>query len=550
MKKRKFQINFNLKLGIGRKGKKETAKEKKKRRSLFARKPPLIIEEIAKPDPVIYLPLKPEYTVVKTYYVYEPIAKISIARLPDGTYQYFVVEPPLLEDEKEILSKLSEIMLDEMKIEQEIRDVRLFVINQFKRVIERYSKKFELDKGDRRAKMMYYLNRNLLGYGPLDPIMRDPYIEDITCNGVNTPLYVWHREFEYIATNLVFTNMERLNETIARLAHLGGKHVSVAFPLVDAILPGGHRLAATYGSEVSHKGPTFTIRKFREKPITIIDLLHNNVFSPEIAAYLWLLIENKRTILIAGGTGAGKTTLLNALLMFVKPGMKIVTIEDIPELRLQHDNWTQLVSRASYSVVTEKGFEIGLFDLVKLSLRYRPDYIVVGEIRGEEAFVLFQAIATGHGGITTIHAESLEYAIKRLMSPPMNIPKTYLHLVNAFIRITPITMRTPDGKATILRKVTDVEEILETEEYQKIFQRDPLTDTYTIQLEQSRSLHEISIMTGKTMQELIEEIERRKKFLQIMTNLGMRDLTEIRNYLLKYYYDPKLAMEELYSRIV
>jgi len=196
--------------------------------------------------------------------------------------------------------------------------------------------------------------------------------------------------------------------------------------------PRGSRIAATFRREVSVKGSSVVIRKFAGRPITILDLIISGVMSPEVAAYLWYAIDLRMTFMVMGVTGAGKTTILNAILNLVKETNKVVTIEDIPELRLAQDNWVQLTARQAYG---DTGKEISLMDLVKLSLSIGPDIIVVGEIRGAEAYVLFQAISTGHGGATTFHAYDIESAVKRLMNNPLNIPQEWIPMMNLGITI-------------------------------------------------------------------------------------------------------------------
>ncbi len=354
-----------------------------------------IIKGIIKREPITILPLKPTYTIIETYYVYEPFAKVNIVSIPEkgGMLGYYVEEFTLSGDEQEILEKLVDILTEELEPAESIEDLKTYVAREVIRLANKYRSVFKLT-GSRRAKILYYVERNLLGYGPIDPLMRDPNIEDISCDGAGKPIYVWHKKYESLPTNIIFNTTDHLNDFIMRLAHMAGKHVSIAFPILDAMLPEKHRLAATFGTEVSPRGPTFTIRKFREKPLSPTELIKSGVINELFAAYIWYMVEKRRTFMIAGGTGAGKTTLLNAFSLFIRPGMKIVTVEDTPELNLPHENWVQLSTRASYALMGQTSGEITLYDLIKVSLRYRPDYIIVGEVRGEEAFVLFQAMAS------------------------------------------------------------------------------------------------------------------------------------------------------------
>jgi len=332
--------------------------------------------------------------VVKVYPLYEPWAyAVIVENIKTGEYVYNVDEIAMNEEELNIYKRVIDYLIWRLEPPKPGVDYRAHFMEKAKEAVRTFQIKLGRTPTVSWGKIMYFVERDIIGFGPIDPLMRDPAIEDISCNGPGKPIYVWHREFESIPTNLVFRNESEIDELILKLAHMAGKHISVAYPILDAILPGGHRLAATFQKEVSTAGSTFTIRKFREDPITIIDMILYGTVSPELAAYFWLAMDYKAVTLVMGVTGSGKTSTLNALLNLTRPHYKIVTIEDTPELRLPHENWVQLVSRPSYSVTGTTG-EISLFHLVKLSLRYRPDIIVVGEVRGEEAYVLFQAIAS------------------------------------------------------------------------------------------------------------------------------------------------------------
>ncbi len=502
-------------------------------------------------EPIQITPRDPSWRVIESYYVYKPFVKVTIAETPNGPV-YYVEEYGLSPEDKSILDKLTQILMDEItppEKPEEVKDLRSYVFDEAKRIADKYRNKLGL-VGTRRLKLLYYIERNLIGYGPIDPLMRDPNIEDISCNGVNIPIYIWHRKYENIPTNITFLDEDYLNEFVMKLAHMAGKHISVAFPTVDAMLPGKHRLAATFGREISVRGPTFTIRKFRERPFSPTELIIGGTMNSIMAAYLWTLIEHAKTALIAGGTGVGKTTMLNAISLFIKPGMKIVSVEDTPELNLPHTNWVQLTSRESYVVGMGGGTEIKLFDLVKLSLRYRPDYIIVGEVRGEEAFVLFQAMAVGHGGLSTLHAETLDYAIKRLTSPPMNIPETYMKLMNVFIHINRVITRIEKGVVKVQRRVNVIQEVEDFNKYITIAQWDPRTDQYKVYLEKSIHLRDIAAKRGLDLEDIIEDIYRKATVLNWMIYRNVTNVWDVSRIIFNYYYDPetvyKRAVEDLH----
>ncbi|MEM4449443.1 MAG: type II/IV secretion system ATPase subunit, partial [Nitrososphaerota archaeon] len=332
------------------------------------------------------------------------------------------------------------------------------------------------------------------------------------------------------------------DDFIIHLAHKAGKHISSAFPIVDAMIYGKHRLAATFREEISPRGSTFTIRKFRERPFSVTELLMANVLNSEMAAYFWLLLEHKASIMILGATGSGKTTLLNALTTFIRPRMKIVTCEETAEINIPRENWVRFVTRESYGLgATERG-QVTLFDLVRTSLRYRPDYLIVGEVRGEETFVLFQAIATGHGGISTVHAESIDSAVKRFMSPPMNIPETHISLLDAMAMIERVQLR---GKPqTFGRRVRYIWEIEDAHHYRTIAEWDPVTDSFRVNFTNSLQLENISLQTGLSREELILELWRRKEILEWMKQNKITDNAEVARIILSYYADPEKFLKE------
>jgi len=514
---------------------------------LFKRRPSIydLYEQLLPPKSIVKVPRSSSYKVLEEYHIYKPYARAVIVRNPAGQIMYFLEEIELNEEEMNLLKDVLEHFEYELRVPKTpVQDVKLYISQELDRILSERAKSAGLGDQEIVRRVRYYALRDLVGLGPIDPLLRDPYLEDISFNGVGQPVFVWHQKYEYIPSNIIVASEEALNDYIMRLAYLAGKHVSIAFPIVDAILPGGHRMAATYAREVSPSGGSLVIRKFREEPITIVDLISSRVLSSEMAAYLWLLIEYKRPILISGGTGVGKTTLLNAVLSFVKPGLKIVTIEDIPELRLQHDNWVRLTSRESYALESG-GRPITLFDLVKLSLRYRPDYIVVGEIRGEEANVLFQAIATGHGGATTLHAESFEFAVKRLASPPINVPPAYLALIDAFVLIKRVVKRLPDGRITLSRRVESITEIKDYDNYKQISSWIPESDGFTLSINDSSTLRHIATMSGVSLDELVGEVQKRASVLNAMVEKRIRSSTEVSGVIYRYYYNPTAVLDEL-----
>lgn len=529
------------------KGKKDRPKEEKEENST--------VDQLVEAESAIHPPVYPERLklsiirgdakLLESYPLYEPWAHAYITEdLATGTVNYIVYEISLTPQEESVYKNIVDYIMWELEPPKvPVEDVREYISKFAKRAIRLFQLKLGRTPGLSWSKIGYYIERNIVGYGPIDPLMRDPNIEDISCNGPALPIYVWHRKHEYIPSSVAFRTSQELDEFVVKLAHLAGKHISVAYPILDAILPGGHRVAATFQKEVSTKGSTFTIRKFREDPITVVDLISYGTISPEMAAYFWLAMDYKMTTLILGVTGAGKTSTLNALANLLRPTYKIVTIEDTPELRLPQENWVQLAARPSYLISGVS--EIKLYDLVKVSLRYRPDVIVVGEVRGEEAYVLFQAIATGHSGVTTLHAEDIDAAVKRLTSSPMNIPQSYIPLVNMALVIKRVTKLDESGRPRPVRRITSVWEIEDFGRYREVAIWEPLRDRFRMNLKESLIVERVAKMLGLDAGDVIDDIIKRKAVLEYLTATGRRSYKEIAMYVYNYYHKPREVLKEI-----
>ncbi|MBS3152042.1 Flp pilus assembly complex ATPase component TadA [Candidatus Woesearchaeota archaeon] len=250
------------------------------------------------------------------------------------------------------------------------------------------------------VKIMYYIYRDFVGLNELEPLMNDYFVEDIECNGINTPIYIVHRKYRNIRTNLVYKDIHKLAAFVEKLAQKCGRYISYAEPLLDGSLPGGDRVQATYSTDVTTRGPTMSIRRFTKEPWSPIQLMIKGTCSAEIYAYLWMAVEYENSMMVIGGTGSGKTSFINTLAFFIPPQARVVSIEDTRELQLEHENWLPSVARAGVgltNLVGQRYGEVSLFDLLRASFRQRPDYIIVGEVRGKEAFVLFQAFASVRG---------------------------------------------------------------------------------------------------------------------------------------------------------
>ncbi len=502
-----------------------------------------------KTEPELTLPprtLPKDIKIVDKYPLYEPFSQVVIAQEPKtGEHKYILDELQLDPLERGIFNRILEILLAEIvSPKDELSDPRKFFADEARKIVNKYRISLGWLPDVSWYKILYYAERDLVGFGKIDSLMRDPNIEDISCDGVGKPVYIWHRTFESIETNLQFESDEDLDNLVVKLVHMAGKHVSSAFPIVDASLPGKHRLAVAYRREITPFGTAFTIRKFREDPYSIIDLINIGTFTEEMAAYLWICLENRASVMVLGGTAAGKTTALNALACLIKPGSKIMTIEETAELNLSHENWVSLISRQSYGLGGSSVGEVALFDLVKTCMRHRPDLMIVGEVRGQEAYVLFQALATGHGGMCTMHAENVESAVRRLTQKPMDISPAYIPLMNIVMSVQRVHL-VKNGEKRAFRRVLAVNEIVEFDKYINSFKWDPVKDQQQSDLESSFLLTNVSKRLGWSKQQLLDELARRTEVLCWMRRNNIRSYKEVATIIAEYYARPREIFEKI-----
>ena len=491
-------------------------------------------------------PVPRGFKIVEKYPLYEPFAHVAIAQNPKtGEFKYILDELQLDPLERSVYNRILEILLAEIESpKEEILDPRRFFADEAKKIVDKYRISLGWLPDVSWYKILYHAERDLVGFGQIDPLMRDPNIEDISCDGVSKSVYIWHRIYESIETNIDFPTDEELDNMVVKLVHMAGKHVSSAFPIVDASLPGKHRLSVCYRREVTPFGTAFTIRKFREDPYSIIDLINIGTFSEEMAAYLWQCLEHRASIMVVGGTAAGKTTALNALACLIKPGSKVITIEETAELNLPLENWVSLIARQSYGLGGDSTGEVALFDLVKTSMRHRPDILIVGEVRGQEAYVLFQALATGHGGMCTMHGENLDSAIKRLTSKPMDISPAYISLMNIVLSVQRVhILKNNERKA--YRRILDVNEIANFEDYRTVLKWSPNKDEYISALDKSVMLAGISERLGMSKKDIIAEIEKRRVVLHWMREHDIRSYKDVAAIIAEYSAKPKQIYEKV-----
>jgi len=490
---------------------------------------------------------KGKFEEIDYYSLHEPFAYVQIIRETETLdKRYILVEVELYEQELKILEFIKETLGGfRLKAEElESKGEKKLLIEEIDQVIEEYM--LEVDP-DSKKKIVYFLEKQFLGLEMLNPLMRDPNIEDISCDGAGVPIFLYHRRFGSLKSNLEFEDEELLSAFVIKLAQKCGKHISIAEPMLDATMPDGSRIQMTLSTEITTKGSTFTIRKFKEDPFSPPDLIEFNSMSSEMVAYMWMAVENGINALIAGGTAAGKTSTLNALSLFIPRESKIVSIEETRELNLPHPNWIPGVSRSGFGdVVGDKVVgEIDLYDLMKAALRQRPEYILVGEIRGREAYVLFQAMATGHTTYSTVHADSAQSLIHRLEGKPINIPRIMLQALD--IVCIQVISRVKNKRARRVKQVIEIIDIDPTTKEiltNEVFRWDPIEDKF-VYSGKSYVMERIRGEKDLSREDIIEEIKNRAKLLEWMNKNNIREFKKVSTIIAQYYENPAKIMKKI-----
>lgn len=473
----------------------------------------------------------------------------SIGSNFDVVPQYNVFKQKYSSEEKLLLSELRENLVDlaissdeslQVNEDKLLNDIKNFLFAKLANNSQNNT--ISNEYLDNLARKLF---QDLVGYGEIDPLIRDDNLEEIMVIGIDKPVFVYHREYGMMKTNILFKDAGEVMNLIDSIARQINRRIDQESPILDGRLPDGSRVNATI-PPISADGPSMTIRKFKRDPLTIIDLINSKTISVELAAFFWLCFDGlgvkSANAIISGGTSSGKTTTLNALSSFINPKERIITIEDTLELQIPHEHVIRMETRPPN--VENRG-ELTMNDLVKNSLRQRPDRIIVGEVRGSEAITLFTALNTGHSGFGTLHSNDARETITRLTNAPMSVPNIMISAIDFIIMQNRIYRS--DGVS--FRRISEVAEVSGIEEgviqLNKIFEWDPQSDTIKNVGITSKTLTEIANVSENSLNSLYDEIKNREIVLQHMVNQNIRSIRDVSTVLEMYYLDSQKVLNRI-----
>jgi flagellar protein FlaI len=458
-------------------------------------------------DPPIFVHIHGDRGEDTTYYCLEPTLSAEEERLYERVRTEVLdrsVTKPAPAESEDFTDHLDELVDEILSVEggSLLGRVRSSLLGD----------QFFVDRGTY-ERLEYVLQRDIVGLGPLEPVMADSMNEDIHVIGPDS-CYVDHGVFGMLETTVDFGSSDEFSNWIRNMGERMNQPVSDSDPVIDSTLPDGSRINIIYSDDVSIKGPSLTVRQGEEVPLSVFQITKWGTLSPELAAYLWLCMENEQTVFVVGETASGKTTTLNSMFSFIPRDHKIYTAEDTAEVMPPHQNWQQLLTREG----SGEGSDVDMFDLVAAALRSRPDYIVVGEVRGAEAQMAFQAAQTGHPVLLTFHASDIVSMIQRFTSNPINVPETFMD--NCDVALFQNRVKQGDD---VLRRVTSVQEIEGYSEHEggvvtrEAFGWDPRDDEVTFKGRNNSHVLENQIATllgYEDTREIYDELDRRAEIIR------------------------------------
>ena len=499
-------------------------------------------------EPLVSFTIPPHHEELERYWVDEPYSFISILlNKRDKTNVYYAIEPKLNRFEKTMLEEVLEILQDVLTLKgmpdiDKIKDADKYELlrENTENILFGYS-----ELGPRSfEKIYYYVKRNFIEFGEIGPIMHDTHIEDIWCNGVGIPVYLCHTGYGNLNTNIVFPTDEQLDSFVMRIAQQSTRHLSKSTPILDTAMRDGSRINITYGHEISPKGSSFSIRLQKKVPLTPLDLIAWGTFSSDLMAYFWLCMESGKNILFCGGTATGKTSSLNAICMFIPLNIRIVTLEDTREIQLAHENWIPTVTRSG--LAGQEISKVDLEDLLRASLRQRPEYLLVGEVRGRESQILFQAMNAGHATCSTFHAGTPGEVLNRFTNPPINVPPAMFTALDILCVQTNVY-----DKGVEKRRVDRVAEVIGVTtqvDIKEVFAWNPIEDNFI--METSHVLADIMRRRGWNNKNLDDELNRRVLFMETLIEKGIRDYNVLIRWIDAYHKDPEKVISVLTTETI
>lgn len=459
---------------------------------------------------------------------------------------YHLEEPTLDEEDKEALTMIKDNLSEKLEISLSAVKDREKVVAYLEQKINELLLELGVElEEEQHNKIMYYIYRDYVGLGKIEPLMHDPYIEDMGCDGTNIPIFAVHSEFGSVKTDVIFKKEEPLKNLVIKLAERCGRYVSYANPLLDGALPDGSRVNASLTDDVTSHGPTFSIRKFQETPFSSINMMKLGTANAELMAYMWLIEQYQQSYLICGGTSTGKTSFLNSVVSFIPPEDKIVSIEDTRELQLPHENWIPSVTRSMFG--TESNSDVDMNKLLEESFRQNPDYVVVGEVRGKEASVLFQGMSSGHPSVGTMHASGPNDVVKRLVTPPISLSPALVESLDVIVVMT--HAKGVKKSARRVRAIHEVQKVMsdsQSARTNEIFSWTARDDSFRMRGE-PYLFDEISNDYGISKDELHQELENRKKVLEWLAEKGVDNFDKVSRIISEYYKNKEEIMKMVNS---
>jgi len=447
---------------------------------------------------------------------------------------YRIIEPDLSDEDRRLFKQIKDNLSEKIDISLSSLEGREKIIDYLQEKVNDLLLELGIQLNEKQHdRILYYIYRDFVGLGKVEPFMHDPYIEDLGCDGMGTPIFAVHSEFGSVKSDKVFEEKEELENLVIKLAERCGRYVSYANPLLDGALPDGSRVNASLTEDVTAHGPTFSIRKFQDTPFSAVDMMDLGTASAEIMAYLWICQQYNQSILICGGTSTGKTSFLNATVSFIPPEDKIVSIEDTRELQLPHENWIPSVTREMFGSSSQG--DVDMDQLLKESFRQNPDYVVVGEVRGEEASVLFQGMSSGHPSMGTMHASSPNAVVKRLVTPPISLSPALIEAIDVMVIMT--HAKGVEKSARRAKAIHELQKVVgesASARTNEAFSWTAIDDSFN-----SRGdpylFDQISKDFGVSKANLKEELKNRTKLLKWLQDKGVKDFHKVSGLIAEYY---------------